>query len=219
LGGWLTWPRLASASVVVVGVVASSLASVLPNASAEVPTAAVVLASQAPAAQRAESAQLTGLFSVTLRGTSPKSARSQHFELGWSFTAECATGACSVQVSTTANSCVSGTCAQPPSPFAYTHEQLALVKGRYNGQFVVAVGCYTNASGTYWPTAYSQRTWLNIAPSATAVVGSIGSTSLRQVSAISGQLRVAGSPTAIGRKEGCGPYATTYSVSGRAQQG
>src|ERR1700733_1171308 len=93
-GPWLKWPRLLSASVVLVGV-GASFASALPHASADVPTAAVVAASRFPAVQKA-SAQLTGLFSVTLKGVSPKSARSQHFELGWSFTAECATGACSV---------------------------------------------------------------------------------------------------------------------------
>jgi hypothetical protein len=196
-----------AASVVLVAVVASSLAAVPPNAGAEV-----------PAAQGDDSAQLTGLFLVKLKGVSPKSARSQHFGLFWSFTAECSTGACGVEVSTTAGSCASGSCPQPPSPFQYADEQLDLVGGHYKGEFVVNVGCYTDASRTYWPTAYNQRTWLNIVPSATAVVGSIGSAPLRQVSAIAGQLRVAGSPTAIGRKQGCGPYATTYSVGGKAQQ-
>jgi hypothetical protein len=60
-------------------------------------------------------AQLTGSFSVVLPGTSPKSVHGARYHLSWSFTPECDDGPCAVQVDTLANSCPSGSCAQPPS--------------------------------------------------------------------------------------------------------
>jgi len=160
-------------------------------------------------------AQLTGLFSVTLNVTSPAQYAGQKYSVSWSFTPSCGSGACSVQVSTSANACPSGQCAQPPSAFQFADETLAYSAGHYKGSFVVTTSC--NSSTGYWPYAYSQRTTLDLAPTAAAKVGTVGSQPLTQVSEISGTLTITGTPNSTGEYQGCAPYADTLSVRGTSQ--
>jgi hypothetical protein len=115
-------------------------------------------------ASSAAKAQLTGTFSVVIRGTAPKAVRGTQYQVNWSFTPECDTGACAVSVDTLASSCVSGSCPQPPSAFSFAGAQLALSHGTCQGSFSVKTGCTVN--GNYWPYAYKQHTTLTLSPTA-----------------------------------------------------
>jgi hypothetical protein len=78
-----SWSGLASQGIVAAcAVLLNLLPSCLP-------------ASGASPAQGA-GAQLTGIFSVVLAGTSPKSVHGLTYHLNWSFTPECDSGPCSV---------------------------------------------------------------------------------------------------------------------------
>jgi hypothetical protein len=161
-------------------------------------------------ASSAAKAQLTGTFSVSIRGTAPKAVHGAHYQINWSFTPECDAGACAVQVDTLASSCVSGSCPQPPSEFSFAGDQLAFSHGAYLGSFSVKTGCTVN--GNYWPYAYQQHTTLTLSPTAAATVGSIGSTPLRNVSALTGHLSLRAVSTGT---RGCGTYTQSFSLHGK----
>jgi hypothetical protein len=173
----------------------------------------LIVPSRPSAASSTTGAQLTGAFSIVARATAPKSIGGTVYRVDWSFTPDCDSGACAVEVDTLASSCVSGSCPQPPSQFSFAGDHLALVHGRYQGTFLVKTGCTSN--GTYWPYAYEQHTKLSLSPTAAATIGSIGSTPLRNVSAISGTLTVKEASTGT---RGCGTYTETFNVRGKVQQ-
>jgi hypothetical protein len=176
-------------------------------------TALVLLAlpSGPAGAASAAKAQLTGTFSVAIRGTAPQAVRGTRYQINWSFTPECDSGPCAVQVDTLASSCVSGSCPQPPSEFSFAGNQLTLAHGTYQGSFSVKTGCTVN--GDYWPYAYRQHTTLTLAPTSAATVGSIGATPLRNVSALSGHLSLREVSTGT---RGCGSYAESFTLHGKA---
>jgi hypothetical protein len=170
----------------------------------------LVLPSGAAGASSAAKAQLTGTFSIVIRGTAPKAVRGAHYQLNWSFTPECDAGPCAVQVDTLASSCVSGSCPQPPSEFSFAGNQLALAHGTYQGSFSVKTGCTVN--GNYWPYAYKQHTTVTLSPTAAATVGSIGSSPVRNVSALSGHLSLREVSTGT---RGCGTYTESFNLHGK----
>jgi hypothetical protein len=108
---------------------------------------------------------------------------------------------------------VSGSCAQPPDQFSFAGDRLALAHGTYQGNFSVKTGCTVNGNDS--PYAYQQHTTLTLIPTAAATVGSIGSTPLRNVSALSGRLMVREVSTGT---RGCGTYAETFSLRARAER-
>jgi hypothetical protein len=158
-------------------------------------------------------AQLTGRFSVVVTGTSPKSVHGTIYHLSWSFTPECDSGPCAVQVDTLANSCPSGSCAQSPSQFDFAGAQLGLTGGKYRGTFVVKTGC--NAKGEYLPYAYEQHTTLTLSAASSAEVGTIGTEPIRHVSAISGSLAIREAST---RTRGCNSYSERFKLRGKVQR-
>ena len=173
--------------------------------------ALLALPSGSAGASSAAKAQLTGTFSVVIRGTAPKAVRGSHYQVNWSFTPACDAGACAVEVDTLASSCVSGSCPQPPDQFSFAGDQLALAHGTYQGSFSVKTGCTVN--GNYWPYAYQQHTTLTLSPTAAATVGSIGASPLRNVSALTGHLSLREVSTGT---RGCGTYTETFSLRAKA---
>jgi hypothetical protein len=158
--------------------------------------------------------QLTGNFSATLQVVKPTKFRSYHSAVSWSFTAECNSGPCDVTISTLANSCVTGSCASPPSFLEFADAPLNYRAGSYSGTFTVENGC--NADGTYYPYAYNQRTTLMLKPQASQQVG-VGAVAMRQVTKFSGSLRIVGTPNATGQSLRCSPYDDTLGVLGAVQ--
>jgi hypothetical protein len=158
--------------------------------------------------------QLTGNFGATLQVVSPTKFRSYHYAVSWSFTAECNAGPCAVTVSTLANSCAAGSCPSPPAFLEFADAPLDYRSGSYSGTFTVETGC--SAGGTSYPYAYDQRTSLVLKPSASEQVG-VGEMATRQVTRLSGSLRIVGTPNATGRSLRCAPYADTLALSATAQ--
>jgi hypothetical protein len=165
------------------------------------------------AASSASAAQLTGTFAMVIHGTAPKSVARSSYDVGWSFTPACDSGPCAVEVDTLASSCESGACPEPPSQFSLAGNELSLHHGRYQGTFSVKTGCTSN--GTYLPYAYKQRTTLTLSPIAAAIVGSIGTTPVRHVSALAGTLSLKEISTGT---RGCGTYTEKFSLRGRVQR-
>jgi hypothetical protein len=165
------------------------------------------------AASSPAGAQLTGTFAIVLKATAPKSFVGHTYRVGWSFTPECDSGACDVQVDTVASSCVSGSCAEPPSQFSFAGDQLSLTHGVYQGTFSVKTDCTTN--GNDYPYGYNQHTNLSLHPTAAASVGTIGTTPVRHVSALSGTLTLKEVSTGT---RGCGTFTEKYKVHGNVSR-
>jgi hypothetical protein len=122
-------------------------------------------------------------------------------------------GPCAVEVDTLANSCPSGSCAQPPSEFDFAGPKLSLAGGKYRGTFVVKTGC--NARGEYWPYAYEQHTILAFSAASSAEVGTIGTEPIRHVSAISGSLTIREASTGT---RGYSSYSERFELPGKVQR-
>lgn len=149
-------------------------------------------------------------FSVVLTGTSPKSNSGTKFDVSWSFTPECDTGPCSVQVDILATSCASGSCAQTPPQFdfagAHSRHQVS------RQLFAVKTGC--NAYGQYWPYGYEQQTTLILPPASTAKVGIIGTEPIRKVSVLSGTMAIREASTGT---RGCNSHAERFNLRGKVR--
>lgn len=165
------------------------------------------------AASNPAAAQLTGTFAMVLKATAPKSFIGHSYRVGWSFTPECDSGACAVQVDTEASSCVSGSCAEPPSEFSFAGDHLSLAHGTYQGRFTVKTDC--NLQHTDYPYGYEQRTKLSLSPTAAATIGTIGTTPVRNVSALSGTLTLREVSTGI---RGCNTFTEKYKVRGNVSR-
>jgi len=154
-------------------------------------------------------AQLTGTYSVLFRVVAPAVDRRDRTTLTLGFAPKCDSGACDVTVSTLAESCVSGSCGQPPSDLTFATAPLRFVGSEYKGNFIIKTGC--TANGTYFPYAYDQRTLLTIRPTAAQDIGAL------QVTTFVGTLELLGSPDATGHKWGCTAYRFGLDLAGRSQ--
>ena len=88
----------------------------------------------------------------------------------WYFQPRCSSGPCSVEVSATPSSCVSGTCPrQWPLGLLWSHQLLRYAAGSYSGAFTVKSNCSTADI----PYAYRQQTMVLLHVARSTRVGSL----------------------------------------------
>ena len=202
--------RLAASTILVIGVsLGLAMSSLAMSSSAATKFGSVALAGASGSVPPA-GAQLTGTYRVTFHFVSPAASRNTRTTLTLGFAPECTSGACDVRVSTLANSCVSGSCGQPPSAFTFATELLRLTGGEYKGTFTIKTSC--TRGGNYWPYAYEQRTLLTIRPTAAQDLGGFP-----HVMRFVGTAELVGSPDATGKKWGCVAYRYGIDVTGTSQ--
>ena len=167
-------------------------------------------AGSAPSDVHSGRARLTGSFTVKLRIVSRGPYRNERYTVGWAFSPGCDSGACGVRVSTLASSCVSGSCAEPPSFLEYADQPLTLTATTYRGSFTIKAGCSTGTSS--YPYGYNQHTSLLLHPTSGETFAS-----QTQVKSFKGTLELRGTPAPGYASSGCAPYTLKLSFVGTSQ--
>lgn len=126
--------------------------------------------------------------------------------LNWYFQPRCQSGPCSVRVSATPSSCVSGSCPQQwPGGFLWAQELLRYSANTYTGSFVVKSNCFTAGI----PYAYRQQTKVVLHVSRSARIG----TTLK-ATRIDGTITMTGTPDSYSLQHGCQPYTGKLAFQG-----